>query len=185
MEILHQVHYLNERTNSKLIFSWRWLCFDFVTQLPPVLIFNFYRPIMGGFLLALLLYFPSSPSSLDAMRRSVSCPRSISAQSPTSADNRPFSAQQVISVSRPTSTPRSHSLNRASSYVKHLPHSDDASSTSSQVVSHLLGLLCLQEALSSARIYVAKEISWGHQTESSLLSFFSSWAFGIWINHLC
>lgn len=42
-------------------------------------------------------------------------------------------ASQVISVSRPTSTPRSHSLNRASSYVKHLPHSDDASSTSSQV----------------------------------------------------
>ncbi|PNJ71986.1 TTLL7 isoform 9 [Pongo abelii] len=71
------------------------------------------------------------PSSI---RRSVSCPRSISAQSPSSGDTRPFSAQQMISVSRPTSASRSHSLNRASSYVRHLPHSNDACSTNSQVI---------------------------------------------------
>ncbi|KAI2517717.1 TTLL7 isoform 9 [Pan troglodytes] len=71
------------------------------------------------------------PSSI---RRSVSCPRSISAQSPSSGDTRPFSAQQMISVSRPTSASRSHSLNRASSYMRHLPHSNDACSTNSQVI---------------------------------------------------
>ncbi|XP_068396282.1 tubulin polyglutamylase TTLL7 isoform X3 [Eschrichtius robustus] len=67
------------------------------------------------------------PSS--SIRRSVSCPRSISSQSSSSADNRPFSAQQVISSSRSASGSRSHSLNRASSYTRHLPQSNDASST--------------------------------------------------------
>ncbi|KAK1339871.1 hypothetical protein QTO34_018429 [Cnephaeus nilssonii] len=66
------------------------------------------------------------PSS--SIRRSFSCPRSISSQSPCSADIRPLSAQQMMSASRTTSSCRSHSLNRASSYMRHLPHSNDASS---------------------------------------------------------
>nr|KAF6384056.1 tubulin tyrosine ligase like 7 [Pipistrellus kuhlii] len=66
------------------------------------------------------------PSS--SMRRSFSCPRSISSQSPCSADIRPLSAQQTMSASRTTSSCRSHSLNRASSYTRHLPHNNDASS---------------------------------------------------------
>ncbi|OWK05252.1 TTLL7, partial [Cervus elaphus hippelaphus] len=72
------------------------------------------------------------PSS--SIRRSVSCPRSISSQSPSCADIRPFSAQQVITASRPTSGSRSHSLNRASSYVRHLPQSNDASSSDSLMI---------------------------------------------------
>ncbi|CAK6441284.1 unnamed protein product [Pipistrellus nathusii] len=66
------------------------------------------------------------PSS--SIRRSFSCPRSISSQSPCSADIRPLSAQQTMSASRTTSSCRSHSLNRASSYTRHLPHNNDASS---------------------------------------------------------
>ncbi|XP_039694618.1 tubulin polyglutamylase TTLL7 isoform X2 [Pteropus medius] len=69
----------------------------------------------------------------SSIRRSFSCPRSISSQSSSSADIRPFSAQQMISASRATSGSRSHSLNRASTYMRHLPHSNDASSTSSQM----------------------------------------------------
>ncbi|XP_060267219.1 tubulin polyglutamylase TTLL7 isoform X7 [Ovis aries] len=72
------------------------------------------------------------PSS--SIRRSVSCPRSISSQSPSCADIRPFSAQQVISASRPISGSRSHSLNRASSYTRHLPQSNDASSSDSLTI---------------------------------------------------
>ncbi|XP_059545040.1 tubulin polyglutamylase TTLL7 isoform X2 [Myotis daubentonii] len=64
----------------------------------------------------------------SSIRRSFSCPRSISSQSPCSADIRPLSAQQMMSASRTTSSCRSHSLNRASSYVRHLPHSNDANS---------------------------------------------------------
>uniref|UniRef100_A0A8C6QZQ1 Tubulin polyglutamylase TTLL7 n=1 Tax=Nannospalax galili TaxID=1026970 RepID=A0A8C6QZQ1_NANGA len=65
------------------------------------------------------------------MRRSVSCPRSISAHLVSSGDMRPFSSHQVIPLARPTSASRSHSLNRASSYTRHLPSGNDASSTSS------------------------------------------------------
>lgn len=64
----------------------------------------------------------------SSIRRSFSCPRSISSQSPCSADIRPLSAQQMMSASRTTSSCRSHSLNRASSYVRHLPHNNDANS---------------------------------------------------------
>ena len=63
------------------------------------------------------------------MRRSVSCPRSISAHLPSRGDVRPFSSQQVIPLARPTSASRSHSLNRASSYARHLPHGSDTGST--------------------------------------------------------
>ncbi|OBS73723.1 hypothetical protein A6R68_15739, partial [Neotoma lepida] len=45
----------------------------------------------------------------NSMRRSVSCPRSISAHLPSSGDARPFSSQQVISLARPTSASRSQS----------------------------------------------------------------------------
>uniref|UniRef100_G1PDN0 Tubulin tyrosine ligase like 7 n=1 Tax=Myotis lucifugus TaxID=59463 RepID=G1PDN0_MYOLU len=72
--------------------------------------------------------YSSSPSLIGSIRRSFSCPRSISSQSPCSADIRPLSAQQMMSASRTTSSCRSHSLNRASSYVRHLPHSNDANS---------------------------------------------------------
>lgn len=68
------------------------------------------------------------------MRRSVSCPRSISAHLPSRGDVRPFSSQQVIPLARPTSASRSHSLNRASSYMRHLPPSHDASSASNALV---------------------------------------------------
>uniref|UniRef100_A0A8C6W6I8 Tubulin polyglutamylase TTLL7 n=2 Tax=Nannospalax galili TaxID=1026970 RepID=A0A8C6W6I8_NANGA len=67
----------------------------------------------------------------NSMRRSVSCPRSISAHLVSSGDMRPFSSHQVIPLARPTSASRSHSLNRASSYTRHLPSGNDASSTSS------------------------------------------------------
>ncbi|XP_049735577.1 tubulin polyglutamylase TTLL7 isoform X2 [Elephas maximus indicus] len=69
----------------------------------------------------------------SSLRRSVSCPRSISGQSPSSGETRPFSAQQMLSASRTTSGARSHSLNRASSYTRHLPQSNDASSTDSHM----------------------------------------------------
>ncbi|KAM5256322.1 tubulin polyglutamylase TTLL7 isoform 2-T2 [Ctenodactylus gundi] len=68
----------------------------------------------------------------NSMRRSVSCPRSISAHSRFSGDSRPFSAQQAIAVSRPTSASRSHSLNRASSYTRTVLQSHGTSSPSSQ-----------------------------------------------------
>lgn len=86
---------------------------------------------------------------LGSIRRSVSCPRSISSQSPSSADSRPFSAQQMTPASRPTSGSRSHSLNRASSYMRHVPHTNDASFPNSQMVSHPFGPLRSQEALHS------------------------------------
>ncbi|XP_020138253.1 tubulin polyglutamylase TTLL7 isoform X2 [Microcebus murinus] len=68
----------------------------------------------------------------SSMRRSVSCPRSISAQSPSRGDTRPFSAQQMISVPRPTSAFRSHSLNRTSSNTRNLPQSNEVSSINSE-----------------------------------------------------
>ncbi|XP_027729768.1 tubulin polyglutamylase TTLL7 [Vombatus ursinus] len=61
--------------------------------------------------------FTPQPSSI---RRSVSCPRSISAN-PSMIDHRPFSARQMISVSRPASGVRSQSLNRSSSSLRSLP----------------------------------------------------------------
>ncbi|CAO2600403.1 Tubulin polyglutamylase TTLL7 [Lemmus lemmus] len=67
----------------------------------------------------------------NSMRRSVSCPRSISAHLPSNGDVRPFSCQQVIPLARPTSASRSHSLNRASSYTRYLPNSTEASTPGS------------------------------------------------------
>ncbi|KAG8519467.1 Tubulin polyglutamylase TTLL7 [Galemys pyrenaicus] len=64
----------------------------------------------------------------SSIKRSVSCPRSITAQSPLSADSRPFSAQQMIAAARPPSGSRSLSLNRASSYQRYLPPTNDACS---------------------------------------------------------
>ena len=110
----------------------------------------------GGLLLTLPLCDPFSSSSVGSIRRSVSCPRSISSQSPSCADIRPFSAQQVISASRPISGSRSHSLNRASSYTRHLPQSNDASSSDSLTVS----LLFCSPAMSAVlRIQVAEGLA--------------------------
>ncbi|XP_021567239.1 tubulin polyglutamylase TTLL7-like [Carlito syrichta] len=96
----------------------------------------------------------------SCIRRSVSCPRSISAQSPSSGDTRPFSAQQVISVSRPASASRSHSLNRTSSYLRHLSHSSDASSTNSQVSESLRHLKTKEQEddLTSQTLFVLKDM---------------------------
>ncbi|XP_055470345.1 tubulin polyglutamylase TTLL7 isoform X2 [Psammomys obesus] len=66
-----------------------------------------------------------------SMRRSVSCPRSISAHLACSGDARPYSSQQMIPLVRPTSATRSRSLNRASSYMRHLPNTNDAGSPKS------------------------------------------------------
>ena len=115
----------------------------------------------GGLLLTLLLYHPFSSSSIGSIRRSVSCPRSISSQSPSCADIRPFSAQQVISASRPTSGSRSHSLNRASSYTRHLPQSNDASSSDSLMVSLLF---CCPEMSTVLRNQVAEGLA-GRRTD--------------------
>ncbi|KAM9686652.1 tubulin polyglutamylase TTLL7 isoform 1-T1 [Trichechus inunguis] len=96
----------------------------------------------------------------SSMRRSVSCPRSISAQSPSSGETRPFSAQQMLSASRPTSGARSHSLNRASSYMRHLPQSHDASSTDSQMSESLRQLKTKEQEddLTSQTLFVLKDM---------------------------
>uniref|UniRef100_A0A8I3MK37 Tubulin tyrosine ligase like 7 n=1 Tax=Canis lupus familiaris TaxID=9615 RepID=A0A8I3MK37_CANLF len=96
----------------------------------------------------------------SSIRRSVSCPRSISSQSPSSVDNRPFSAQQMIAASRPTSGSRSHSLNRASSYMRHLPHTNDASSPNSQMSESLRQLRTKEQEddLTSQTLFVLKDM---------------------------
>ncbi|XP_033287464.1 tubulin polyglutamylase TTLL7 isoform X5 [Orcinus orca] len=98
------------------------------------------------------------PSS--SIRRSVSCPRSISSQSPSSADNRPFSAQQVISSSRSASGSRSHSLNRASSYMGHPPQRNDSSSTDSPMSESLRQLRPKEQEddLTSQTLFVLKDM---------------------------
>ncbi|XP_036916880.1 tubulin polyglutamylase TTLL7 [Sturnira hondurensis] len=97
------------------------------------------------------------PSSI---RRSFSCPRSISSQSPSSADIRPLSAQQMIPASRATSASRSHSLNRASCYLRHVPHSNDASSANSQMSRSLrrLRMKEQEEDLTSQTLFVLKDM---------------------------
>ncbi|XP_070323932.1 tubulin polyglutamylase TTLL7 isoform X2 [Odocoileus virginianus] len=96
----------------------------------------------------------------SSIRRSVSCPRSISSQSPSCADIRPFSAQQVISASRLTSGSRSHSLNRASSYMRHLPQSNDASSSDSLTSESLQKLRPKEQEddLTSQTLFVLKDM---------------------------
>ncbi|XP_045691575.1 tubulin polyglutamylase TTLL7 [Phyllostomus hastatus] len=98
------------------------------------------------------------PSS--SIRRSFSCPRSISSQSPSSADIRPLSAQQMMPASRPTSASRSHSLNRASSYVRQVPQSNDASSTNSQMSRSLRRLRTKEQEddLTSQTLFVLKDM---------------------------
>ncbi|XP_003767399.1 tubulin polyglutamylase TTLL7 isoform X1 [Sarcophilus harrisii] len=61
--------------------------------------------------------FTAQPGS---MRRSLSCPRSISANT-SMIDHRPVSARQTISISRPACGVRSQSLNRSSSSLRNLP----------------------------------------------------------------
>ncbi|KAH0519436.1 Tubulin polyglutamylase TTLL7 [Microtus ochrogaster] len=98
----------------------------------------------------------------NSMRRSVSCPRSISAHLPSNGDVRPFSSQQVIPLARPTSASRSHSLNRASSYTRHLPNSTDTSSSSSHsLVNESLRQLKTKEQeddLTSQTLFVLKDM---------------------------
>uniref|UniRef100_A0A0P6J561 Tubulin polyglutamylase TTLL7 n=1 Tax=Heterocephalus glaber TaxID=10181 RepID=A0A0P6J561_HETGA len=96
----------------------------------------------------------------NSMRRSVSCPRSISAHSPFSGDTRPFSAQQMIPVSRPTSASRSHSLNRASSYTRQLLHSNDSTSSNSQGSESFRQLKTKEQedALTSQTLFVLKDM---------------------------
>ncbi|XP_066124901.1 tubulin polyglutamylase TTLL7 isoform X1 [Saccopteryx bilineata] len=96
----------------------------------------------------------------SSIRRSFSCPRSISSQAPTSVDIRPFSAQQIMSSSRPTSASRSHSLNRASSGVAHLPNTNDSSSTNSQVSESLRQLRTKEQEddLTSQTLFILKDM---------------------------
>ncbi|XP_058434973.1 tubulin polyglutamylase TTLL7 isoform X3 [Marmota monax] len=96
----------------------------------------------------------------NSMRRSVSCPRSISTHSPPMGDIRPVSAQQVISISRPTSASRSHSLNRASSYMKQLPPGNEANSANSEVSETLRQLKTKEqdEDLTSQTLFVLKDM---------------------------
>ncbi|GAB1288236.1 Tubulin polyglutamylase TTLL7 [Apodemus speciosus] len=97
---------------------------------------------------------------LDSMRRSVSCPRSISAHLPSRGDVRPFSSQQVIPLARPTSASRSHSLNRASSYTRHLPHGNDTGSANALVNESLRQLKTKEQEddLTSQTLFVLKDM---------------------------
>ncbi|EGV98615.1 Tubulin polyglutamylase TTLL7 [Cricetulus griseus] len=96
----------------------------------------------------------------NSMRRSVSCPRSISAHLPSSGDARPFSSQQMMPLARPTSASRSHSLNRASSYTRHLPNSNDASAANSMVNESLRQLKTKEQEddLTSQTLFVLKDM---------------------------
>lgn len=98
----------------------------------------------------------------NSMRRSISCPRSVSAHLPSNGDVRPFSSQHVIPLARPTSASRSHSLNRASSYMRHLPNSTDTSSPSSHsLVNESLRQLKTKEQeddLTSQTLFVLKDM---------------------------
>ncbi|XP_066479776.1 tubulin polyglutamylase TTLL7 isoform X2 [Tiliqua scincoides] len=62
--------------------------------------------------------YASTTSATGLIRRSVSCPRSISVLSMQAGENRPFSAKAVVQISRPSPVSRSHSLNRGQSTVK-------------------------------------------------------------------
>ncbi|KYO36794.1 tubulin polyglutamylase TTLL7 isoform A [Alligator mississippiensis] len=65
------------------------------------------------------LSYSASTSSRGPMRRSVSCPRSISIVTMQSqTEQRPYSAKPAIHMQRPSSGNRSHSLNRSSSSVQ-------------------------------------------------------------------
>ncbi|KAF7243377.1 Tubulin polyglutamylase TTLL7 [Varanus komodoensis] len=78
--------------------------------------------------------FASATPLAGPIRRSVSCPRSISGLNIQAAENRPFSAKPVVQLSRPSSVSRSHSLNRGSSTVK-MSHTANLGTVHSSVVS--------------------------------------------------
>ncbi|MBN3323880.1 TTLL7 polyglutamylase, partial [Atractosteus spatula] len=85
---------------------------------------------------------PSASPTLSApIRRSISCPRSISsitAQSPTN-DPRAASAKPSTPTLRPSSASRSHSLNRGGS-ASRVPHSSSLGTIHSTVAKPLLNL---------------------------------------------
>ncbi|XP_044288360.1 tubulin polyglutamylase TTLL7 isoform X4 [Varanus komodoensis] len=81
--------------------------------------------------------FASATPLAGPIRRSVSCPRSISGLNIQAAENRPFSAKPVVQLSRPSSVSRSHSLNRGSSTVK-MSHTANLGTVHSSVVMELL-----------------------------------------------
>uniref|UniRef100_A0A8D0E3L1 Tubulin tyrosine ligase like 7 n=1 Tax=Salvator merianae TaxID=96440 RepID=A0A8D0E3L1_SALMN len=64
--------------------------------------------------------YASTTSPAGPIRRSVSCPRSISALAiqMQAAETRPYSAKTALHISRPSTVSRSHSLNRGSSGVR-------------------------------------------------------------------
>ncbi|XP_016850376.1 tubulin polyglutamylase TTLL7 isoform X4 [Anolis carolinensis] len=71
-------------------------------------------------------------STAGPIRRSLSCPRSISALT-MHAENRPFSAKPIVQLSRQSAVNRSHSLNRGSSTVK-MSHTANLGTVHSSVV---------------------------------------------------
>ncbi|XP_072853979.2 tubulin polyglutamylase TTLL7 isoform X2 [Pogona vitticeps] len=79
--------------------------------------------------------YASTTSSAGPIRRSVSCPRSISALSMQmqATENRPFSAKSGVHHLRQSSMNRSHSLNRGSSAVK-VSHTANLGTVHSSVV---------------------------------------------------
>lgn len=79
--------------------------------------------------------YVSTTSSTSPIRRSVSCPRSISALTmQIQADKRPFTAKPAMLLSRSSLASRSHSLNRGSSAIK-VSHTANQGSVHSSGVS--------------------------------------------------
>ncbi|XP_016850374.1 tubulin polyglutamylase TTLL7 isoform X2 [Anolis carolinensis] len=76
--------------------------------------------------------YSSAPTAAGPIRRSLSCPRSISALT-MHAENRPFSAKPIVQLSRQSAVNRSHSLNRGSSTVK-MSHTANLGTVHSSVV---------------------------------------------------
>ncbi|KAM6264973.1 tubulin polyglutamylase TTLL7 isoform 5-T7 [Spheniscus humboldti] len=62
--------------------------------------------------------YSSPTSSTGPIRRSVSCPRSISTMQSQAAEQRPFSAKASLQIQRASSVNRSHSLNRSPSSAR-------------------------------------------------------------------
>ncbi|XP_038601433.1 tubulin polyglutamylase TTLL7 isoform X3 [Tachyglossus aculeatus] len=105
--------------------------------------------------------FSPSPSSASSIRRSVSCPRSISVLSNQlpPAEPRPSSAKQGIPGTRPSSGNRSHSLNRSASTIK-TAHTHILGSTHSTVSESLLHQRTKEEeeALTKQTLFVLKDM---------------------------
>ncbi|KAK6484801.1 tubulin polyglutamylase TTLL7-like isoform X1 [Huso huso] len=96
---------------------------------------------------------PSASPSLSApIRRSISCPRSISsvtAQSPTN-EQRAVSSKLSAPVLRTSSVTRSHSLNRSGS-VNRVPHSTSLGTIHSAVAKSLLNLRTKEQEAAMTR----------------------------------